>query len=86
MEDEKLYLLHANQQTPVELVPFVRMLASPEQEQNACYFYNRQEGNQVRWVSYHFDNQPEVYRPAEEVTSAISLICPPEDNTENSLL
>ncbi|MEG4280905.1 hypothetical protein QUA62_26065 [Microcoleus sp. MON1_C1] len=85
MEDEKLYLLHANQQTPVELVPFVRMLASPNKEQNACYFYNRQEGNKVRWVSYHFDSQPEVYRSAEEVTSAISLICPPEDNTENSL-
>lgn len=85
MEDEKLYLLHTNQQTPVELLPFVRMLASPEQEQNACYFYNRQEGNKVRWVSYHFDSQPEVYRPAEEVTSAISLIYPPEDNTESSL-
>ena len=85
MDDEKLYLLHANQQTPVKLLPFIRMLASPEKEQNACYFYNRQDGKKVRWVSYHFDSQPEVYGPAEEVTSAISLICPPEDNTENSL-
>ena len=84
MEDEKLYLLHANQQRPVELLPFIRLIGSPETEPNACYFYNRQDKDRVRWVSYHFDSNPEVYSPATEVMSAISLICPPDDSTRES--
>jgi hypothetical protein len=84
MEDEKLYLLHANQQRPLELLPFIRLIGSPETEPNACYFYNRQDKDQVRWVSYHFDSNPEIYSPATEVMPAISLICPPDDSTGES--
>ena len=32
----------------------------PDTGQDACYFYNRVEGAEVRWVSYHFHADPEL--------------------------
>src|SRR5437773_1088953 len=63
MDEERLYLLDIRGSDPLELVPFVRMLESPRTQENACYFYNRIERDEVRWVSYHFDQDAELVRP-----------------------
>lgn len=74
MEEGKLYLLNADQYKPVELLPFFRLMESPKTQQTACYFYNRLDGEDVRWVSYHFDSEAEIVRPDEELVSALSLL------------
>jgi hypothetical protein len=83
MDKQKLYLLHQNQYQPIELLPFFRLMESPKTQQNACYFYNRLgEGEDVRWVSYHFNREAELFRPDNELRSALSLLEPHGSDTE----
>jgi hypothetical protein len=44
---------------------------SPESPKNACYFYNRLEKDKlnVRFVSYHFVEQPEHSTPSSALTA-----------------
>jgi hypothetical protein len=72
----KLYLLPENQFTPIELLPFVQMREAPLTQQNACYFYNRIEGEKVRLVSYHYDKEEEVFIERESMASFIQLLNP----------
>jgi len=44
----------------LELCPLLRIMPSPQSEENACYFYNRREDGKARFVSYHFDADSEV--------------------------
>jgi hypothetical protein len=44
--------------------------------EEACYFYNRIEGNQVRWVSYHYLGVPERRLPEKDVLAFISALTP----------
>lgn len=53
LEDSALYLLDANGDRGLRLLPFVRMLQSPRTEANACYFFSRRQGDGFRYVSYH---------------------------------
>jgi hypothetical protein len=77
MDKNKIYMLHAQQQRPIELLPFIRLMESPKTQENAIYFYNRMVGDEVRWLSYHFDKESEIIRPDSAVDSAIKLLQPP---------
>lgn len=76
MSSNKLYLLPENQFRPIELLPFVQMREAPRTQQNACYFYNRIEGDKVRLVSYHYDKEEEVFIERENMASFIQLLNP----------
>jgi hypothetical protein len=76
MAEGKLYLLPTNQFKPIELLPFVQMRQAPRTEQNACYFYNRIEGNKVRLVSYHYDKEEEVFIDLENISSFLDILNP----------
>ena len=77
MDKRHLYLLQRNQYQPVELLPLFRLMESPRTQQNACYFYNRLDGEEnVRWVSYHFENEADISRPDSELRSALSWLEP----------
>jgi hypothetical protein len=57
----------------LELVPFIRVIAG-NTGQDACYFYNRVEGAEVRWVSYHFHAYPELLLPDEDVMELLATL------------
>lgn len=61
LEKKKLYLTHTNQNKPVELLPFIKFIEISD----AVYFYTSIENKNVRWVSYHFDKDPELNQPAD---------------------
>jgi len=63
MERDRIYLLDMSSRTPLEVVPFFRMMPGPKTEETACYFYNRVVKDGVRWVSYHFEQEAEVVKP-----------------------
>lgn len=43
----------------LKILGFVRLLASPDNEQNAVYFYSRRETDStLQFVSYHFEGSP----------------------------
>lgn len=63
LEDGILHAVSPRTGEVCPLVPFVRLGPSPATEHNACYFFNRLEGSDPRWVSFHFEQKPEVVEP-----------------------
>jgi hypothetical protein len=56
LDISKLFLIHHEQNRPIELLPFIKF----EQKAKACYFYNRVEGSNIRWVSFHYEEISEL--------------------------
>ena len=53
------------------------MDSPPETEASACYFYNRVQGDKIRFVSYHFEGETESIKLYEDTAQALSMIIPP---------
>lgn len=60
LDTGRLYLIFEGQLRPLELLPFIRLEEIGEGAVPACYFYNRMDDDQVRFISYHFIGQPEL--------------------------
>lgn len=73
LDTTRLYLLDDGNTRALELVPFMRIIAGTK-GQDACYFYNRIEGSEVRWVSYHFHAEPELQLPDEDVAELLATL------------
>jgi hypothetical protein len=44
----------------------------PRSAEDAYYFFNRLEGDSVKWVSYHFEGEPEMLDHAPDVQALIA--------------
>ena len=77
LEDNRLHLIAAGERRLLQLLPFVVVGASPDAAQNACYFYNRQSGEDLRYVSYHFEQQAERLEHDADMSSLIQELSPP---------
>ena len=73
LDTARLYLLNDGKDRALELVPFIRVTAGTT-GQDACYFYNRVDGAEVRWVSYHFHAEPELHFPDEDVIELLDTV------------
>lgn len=60
MEDGALHLLDPDGERALKLLAFIRVMPSPKTEANACYFYNRRQASNQKFVSYHFDADSEI--------------------------
>jgi hypothetical protein len=78
LDKGRLYVLHEGQVTPVKLLPFVRLGASPGTAKNACYFYNRMQKDGARFITYQFADQPEDIIPRADMEDAFELLRPVE--------
>jgi len=74
MEDGLLHLYSPGETRALPLLPFIKVMPSPKTEENACYFYNRRQGSEIRYKSYHFDSDPDVIAPFEDASHAIESI------------
>ena len=72
LDISKNYILFEDNPEPLELIPFVKFMSTPESEETACYFYNRIEKNKIRWVSYHFEKESEIMSEDKALTAFIS--------------
>jgi hypothetical protein len=71
LDTARLYLVNDGNNRALELLPLIRVLAG-QTGQDACYFYNRLEGAEVRWVSYHFHAEPELLLPDEDLADLLT--------------
>jgi hypothetical protein len=55
---------------------WIRFIPDSNTGEDACYFYNRLEGEQVRWVSYQFRGEPERILPDADVVKSLSSLTP----------
>jgi Protein kinase domain len=78
-----LYLVNDGNNRALELLPFIRVLTG-QTGQDACYFYNRLEGDEVRWVSYHFHAEPELLLPGEDLIDLLADLGAPYFGKEES--
>jgi len=74
LDEEQLYLWSPERDVAVELLPFLRLGSTPEEEKNACYFYNRVQGDGVRFVSYHFAEEPDMVGDFPDTLDAIRFL------------
>jgi len=74
LDVERLYIVNGDQGSALRLLPLVRVGASPQSAKNACYFFNRTEGDGARFVSYHFTDRPELSGQFEEAMEAIRFL------------
>jgi hypothetical protein len=73
LNSSRLYLLNGSSPRALELIPLVRVLAGPKTGEDACYFYSRLRPNgSVRWISYHFDAEPELILTSDDVREFLS--------------
>ena len=73
LDRSRLYLLNVGSPGALELLPFLRVTAGST-GQDACYFYNRVEGTEIRWVSYHFHADPELLLPDEDLIELLATL------------
>jgi hypothetical protein len=74
LEHGYLHLLGDDEQTALRLMPLVRVMPSPTSAENACYFYNRQQTDGVRFVSYHFEQEADIVNQFPDTLAAISAL------------
>ena len=76
MEDGSLHLLDPNGERALKLLAFIRVMPSPKTEANACYFYNRRQASNQKFVSYHFEADSEVEGFYEDTHAALEGMLP----------
>lgn len=72
LEDGYLYLTSIGEREALKLIPFVRLYSSPESALNACYFFNRKGSKGFRYISYHFEENPEIEEPFPDIATALN--------------
>lgn len=68
---ERLYLCNRRFGNALPLLPLVQVGPSPKSARNACYFFNRIEGDLARFVSYHYVDTPDMTRASTNALDAI---------------
>ena len=76
MEDGSLHLWSPGENRALRLLPMIKMMPSPEIQQNACYFYNRRQANGIRFLSYYFERDPDVTGPFQDTAQALGMLFP----------
>jgi hypothetical protein len=76
LDDGSLYLLNDGSLQALALEPLIRIIPDHNTGEDACYFYSRMNGDQVRWVSYHYRGEPELLLPDPDVTKCLSSLIP----------
>ena len=74
MEDGHLHLWSPDENRALKLLPLVKVMPSPRTEENACYFYNRQQKDGIRFLSYHFDTDSEVVQEFTDTAEALKAL------------
>lgn len=70
LDASRLYLHHLGQNKPLKLLPLMKYVENV----NAFYFYTSFESNHVRWISYHFEKDPELKEPLSDEVNEIFQI------------
>jgi hypothetical protein len=75
LEIESLYLCSAQSSKALKLLPLIQIGPSPQSVKNACYFFSRLErGGEARFISYHYQDKPELMGVFDQALEAIKLL------------
>lgn len=75
MDDGQIYLFDDDTRRPLPIVPFLQIRPGPKTAANACYFFNAVEDDQqVRLVSYHFEQEATIETVEPEVVALVESL------------
>lgn len=74
LDEDRLYIQIMDTGETFDIPPFFVLKNSPDEVKNACYFYNRIEGSQSRYVSYHFEGKPENFEDGKAAFDIIKAV------------
>ena len=74
LDEDKLYIRMLDTNEVFELPPLVLLKNTPPTVKNACYFYNRVDGGNSKYISYHFEGQSDDYEHGETAYSLIKRV------------
>jgi hypothetical protein len=74
LDSGSLYLFDTVSQQGLQLRHFIEVMPSPEKQAVACFIFSRTEKDGVRWVSYHFEQESEIYHHSEDVNEALQKL------------
>lgn len=74
LDVDLLYLRSEGNPRALQLLPLIQMGPVPEGERQACYFYNRIDGERVKFVSYHFGDASELTDASERTVETLKLL------------
>lgn len=77
LDVDRLYLVTREATHALLLLGLMQIGASPTSAKNACYFFNRLEKDCVRFISYHYVDQPELKNNSEDAREAIDSLTKP---------
>ena len=61
MEYDHLYILHKGSERPIKLIPYIKFIPGSKTDHKVFYFYNRIDRNQIRYMSYHNEDDSENF-------------------------
>lgn len=74
LDVERLYLASRDTGRALLLLPLMQGGPSPTSAKNVCYFFNRVEKDGVRFISYHYVDQPEFKEQSDDTSAAIRFL------------
>ena len=74
LDVERLYVSNKEANRALKLLPLIRIGPSPQSANNAFYFFNRMEHEAVRFISYHFSDQPELKDSFSDAAETIRFL------------
>jgi hypothetical protein len=74
LEDGHLHFIGYEESEALQLLPFIKIIPSPSNEPNACYFYNRKKGEILEFKSYHHKEKPEIKGSFQETVEALKHV------------
>ena len=72
MEDGQLHMVSQRLEAICPLLPLVKLGASPKEELNTCYFFNRVEKGAHKFVSYHLAAKGEIEESSADVQAVLA--------------
>jgi hypothetical protein len=74
LDDGKLYFQDVEKRFPLKLIPFFIMMSEPQHEKNACYFYSKLEKGSAKWITYHYDQKPEMHMFPDDLGDFLEIL------------
>lgn len=70
----ELYVLSKDMGRALRLIPLIKVGPSPIEESNSCFFFNRRENGQLKFISYHFVQQPELTQDFPDARHVLDML------------
>jgi len=81
LEKSKLYIIHKENNKPIEVLPIIKYNSTDK----ALYFYSSLETNNIRYVSYHYEVQPEMNQQINDDFDKISNLLDSNEQKGNGI-